>query len=309
MTQPIVSIIIPAYNHQDYILETLESIIQLDYKPIELLIINDGSTDNTLKILNENVNRLSNELYSVNLISRENRGLISSLNEGIALSQGKYIKIIASDDTLEPDILKDTIPLMEKDNLDILFVNINKINGDSKLIASNIAGIKGIEVEFVGITELTLERALDFNRFFGPAYIANAEVFSKIGPFNSEILIEDWEYMLRCIDAKLLFGYLPKPLVNYREHGENSWKRVFFILEHNLKILNNYKTIGNHKKRLGVQYNKVINALLLDKKFLQTEWNQLNLSMKSQQFSVIDFFPSMIKTLLNFHKLKLKNKN
>lgn len=305
----LVSVIVPCYNHELYVRETIDSILNLNYSPIELIMVNDGSSDRTDAVIQQLLPKCRLKFERVLYQIQENKGLIETLNGAIKLCTGEYVKIIASDDTLEPNLFDESIDLMKRENLFILFVNLNIINQESQVIRRNLPGVKGIGIDFNDIRDLTLERALDFNRFFGPAYIAKTEVFLKVGQFDSEILIEDWEYMLRCIEAKIPLGYLPKPLVNYREHEANSWKRVFFILDHNLKILSKYKPIGNHKKRLGVQYHRVIKVLLTNNSITQGEWNQLRLSMKLQQFSIIDFFPSMIRTFLNFYKLKLKTKN
>jgi len=95
----IISILIPAYNHQNYVEETLDSILHDSFKNKEIVIINDGSTDNTDKVITSWIEKHSKEI-NITYKSRENRGLTKTLNELLSLSNGSYLVAIASDDFL-----------------------------------------------------------------------------------------------------------------------------------------------------------------------------------------------------------------
>lgn len=105
MNNSLVSVVMPVYNAEKYLSYAIKSILDQTYRNIELIIINDGSTDNSLKI----IERYKVKDSRVILISRENRGLISSLNEGFEKAKGKYIARMDADDiSLDKRIEKQT---------------------------------------------------------------------------------------------------------------------------------------------------------------------------------------------------------
>ncbi|MGI1804686.1 glycosyltransferase family 2 protein [Exiguobacterium sp. TDN 0502] len=105
----LVSIIIPAYNCESYIEETLDSILQQTYTDWEAIIINDSSTDNTLKIINEYINK-DHRFKVIDLVT--NQGAAKARNAGIKLSTGRFLAFLDSDDTWEVKKLESQIKFM-----------------------------------------------------------------------------------------------------------------------------------------------------------------------------------------------------
>lgn len=99
MKNPIISIVIPCFNSQDYIKSTLQSILNQSEKNFEILIINDGSTDNSLKVINQFNDK------RINIISQENQGVSAARNYGLKLAKGNYILFFDSDDVMSKDFL------------------------------------------------------------------------------------------------------------------------------------------------------------------------------------------------------------
>lgn len=102
MSNSMVSIIIPVYNTEEFVEEAVRSIMNQTLQDIEIIIINDGSTDNSLSI----IRKLANEDDRIQIYSRENKGLSATRNQGIYLAKGKYLYFMDSDDYLEPDALE-----------------------------------------------------------------------------------------------------------------------------------------------------------------------------------------------------------
>jgi alpha-1,3-rhamnosyltransferase len=100
MHNSLVSVIIPSYNHALYIEECITSVINQDYKLIELIIIDDGSTDISVDKINLLVDVCKNRFLRFKFIARENRGLAQTLNEGLQWCEGEYIQCLASDDLI-----------------------------------------------------------------------------------------------------------------------------------------------------------------------------------------------------------------
>ena len=137
---PLVSFIIPTYNTEKYIKATVYSILNQSYEDIEIIAVNDGSTDKSLKILNDiecNDNRLK-------IINTKNQGVSSARNTGIDNANGEWIYFIDSDDLLLPNAL--SVLLKHKDDdIDIIMTEIIKSNetntpffdGNEKIITHN----------------------------------------------------------------------------------------------------------------------------------------------------------------------------
>lgn len=111
-----VSVVIPIYNVEDYLKECLDSIIQQSYKNLEIILINDGSTDNC-KLICE---KYRDKDQRVILINQNNKGLSHSRNEGMALATGEYISFVDSDDIIQPSMISDLVKIAKENNADIV---------------------------------------------------------------------------------------------------------------------------------------------------------------------------------------------
>lgn len=128
------SIIIAMYNAQKYIEKCLESAVNhdIDSDDYEVIIINDGSMDLSLSIVKDFLSR--NPTINIEIISKENGGQGSARNLGLNLAKGKYILFLDSDDWIDSNNLVPLLVNAEKNNLDILSFNFNRINEDGKLL-------------------------------------------------------------------------------------------------------------------------------------------------------------------------------
>ncbi|MDK0881995.1 glycosyltransferase family 2 protein [Clostridium perfringens] len=126
--KPLVSVIIPVYNVQQYIEKCLNSVLEQSYNNIEVIIVNDGSTDNSLSIIN---NIISNK-ENVKLIVQKNKGLSSARNSGLKFSKGKYIFLLDSDDYIQKDVIDKMVNKAEKDDSDIVIGKYNIIESSNK---------------------------------------------------------------------------------------------------------------------------------------------------------------------------------
>lgn len=125
---PKVSVIIPVYNTELYLPKCLDSVINQTLNEIEIIAINDGSTDNSVEILND---------YALNdsrirIISSQNKGGGAARNIGLSIATGNYIIFLDSDDFFELDMLEKMYKSAIKDNLDIVVCNMNKYNDINK---------------------------------------------------------------------------------------------------------------------------------------------------------------------------------
>lgn len=130
----LISVIMPVYNAEAYLDEAIQSILKQTYNNFEFIIINDGSTDKSLELIKE----YEKEDERIILISRENRGLVASLNEGIQKSNGKYIARMDADDISLPERFERQIIHMKSQDLDICGGNFLSINSQGFLMSLHL---------------------------------------------------------------------------------------------------------------------------------------------------------------------------
>lgn len=139
-----VSIIVPIYNMEKYLNRCIESIVNQTLKDIEIILVNDGSTDNSKKICEEWCNR-DNRII---LINKKNGGLSDARNKGIEMASSKFIGFVDSDDWIEKNMFKDLFTNIKKYNADICalkFEKVNKYSMDRLSLDNNIKVYSNIE--------------------------------------------------------------------------------------------------------------------------------------------------------------------
>lgn len=130
MNNPLISIILPIYNVENYLHKSIDSVINQTYKNIEIILVDDGSTDNSSKICDEYVSLDPR----IKVIHKKNGGLSSARNIGIDNAKGEFIALIDSDDFISINFINELLNLIIKYNVDIAECDIEKVNEiDSKL--------------------------------------------------------------------------------------------------------------------------------------------------------------------------------
>lgn len=202
MKERLVSIIMPVYNTNNYLKEAIQSIIKQTYKNWELIIINDGSTDNCLKTINIYIND------KIKLINFEkNKGTAIARNAGIDMAKGTYIAFLDSDDIWKADKLRKQIKFMERENADFSFSAYDRISED----APNLKKIVKVpyKIEYI--------QALKNTIILTSTVIINIEKINKEEIKMPNIKIAEdtatWYNILR--NGKIAYGY-NESLVQYR---------------------------------------------------------------------------------------------
>ncbi len=123
------SIIVPVYNVELYLPICLDSLINQTLEEIEIILVNDGSTDNSLSIINDYASKYSN----IKIINKENGGLSDARNAGLKEAKGEYLAFVDSDDWIKKDMLKDLYLLAKKHSAEIAFCSLQNINEKGKV--------------------------------------------------------------------------------------------------------------------------------------------------------------------------------
>ena len=133
MQEPLVSVLIPVYNHEKYVQDTINSIIKQTHKNIELIVLDDGSKDSSFEKIKELKEKCEKRFVNIHIGTKENEGMCATLNKMLDFSNGKYIYIIASDDLSKPDAIEKEVLFLENNPDYSLVVGDNEIiDGDSK---------------------------------------------------------------------------------------------------------------------------------------------------------------------------------
>ena len=253
---PLVSIVVPAFNHESYVKTCLDSVFNQSYREIELLIINDGSSDKTHQEIQNWIDNCPPRFIRFQYINRENFGLTKTLNQGLEWSQGKYFSSIASDDILAEDKIKLLVSELEKKgtSFSAAFGNAKFIDDLGQDFSMKIEDIHG---SIVGKTTLFLEyytheRKFDFRdpEYFGtyPSLLAGnylpamsnllrTSCIREVGGWTSGNTVEDWELWLK-LSKTTRFCYVDEIVAFYRWHESNASKvKRERILRDSIKLL------------------------------------------------------------------------
>ena len=149
MDEKLVSVIIPAYNIEDYIGRCLDSIISQTYKNLEIIVVDDGSRDYTGEILDN----YAKKDRRIKVIHKENGGVSSARNKGIEAAEGDYIGFIDGDDLIEPEMYKTLVDLLEEENADIAHCGYQMVFPD-RIDYYHNTGKKKIQTTEEGLKDL-----------------------------------------------------------------------------------------------------------------------------------------------------------
>jgi len=217
-----VSIIIACYNHQEYIKESLDSILDDSYKNKEIVIINDGSPDNSHKVISQWIEK-NTEKINITYINRENKGLNKTLNELVSLSAGKYIIMMDSDDYLIDGGIEKRVNYL-KSNLckDAVFCDSSVVDKQSNLThKSQLFEYRGYKKEEFKNTKNINKTILKRFAIAGPILMVRKELYTNVGLYDENLCVEDLDFYLRVI-AQNKLGFLDEVVCAYRIHGANA---------------------------------------------------------------------------------------
>lgn len=315
---PLVTVVIPCYNHEKYVKECIQSVINQDYVNIELMIINDGSKDNSHEVIMSLVEECKGRFKRFEYINRENKGLSATLNEMVNWSNGKYFSAIASDDILITNKISLLVEKLENldENYAAAFGDATFIDDKSNEVYIDYKTGEYSTKEKGGKSFLdyyTLKRDFDYKdeSAFGsyktllggnylPAMSAVIKLkqIKEVDAWTSGNRLEDTEMWLK-LARNYKFYCVDSVVALYRWHDLNSMKTIhselLFDLTKILKSEKNYAdNIGNSDFDSSYYYSLLARNLFLT-----------NCSIKSK-ISLIDI--SEMPQLCNFIIKKLLRK-
>lgn len=269
---PLVSIGLLTYNHENYIEDTLKSLLSIDYDDVEILILDDASKDNTQNIILKYMGRLKKRYKNIGYFFHENNtGNISkNVNELIENTTGKFFYALAGDDMFLSNGVKQLVKAMEENpECSVVCANMIEI-GESYHFGDAIddSGMV-IKNKESGVEKKDLFKRLMLgmgNSIATPTVLFKRAVFERNGLHDETIPYEDYEYWLR-ISRKEKFYYLNKPVALHRKaetsvsnyHSENGMKKLQKMMDVDYQIKEKYihELSENEQKTCWREYYSV----------------------------------------------------
>lgn len=257
VNSPLVSVVIPYFNCEKYIVETLDSVEKQTYPHVEIIVVNDGSSAASTEYLEEVLQDKTNILY----LSQTNQGVSSARNTGAKVAQGEFLLFLDADDKIASQYLQTA-------------VNIMLSKPTCKLVYSNVEFFG----EKVGVWNLpqytTFDKLLQGNMIYCTALHRKSD-FTKLGGFDEDLsAYEDWDYWIRLLQNggeviridEILFSYrkrndgtsLMDSLKKDRTEDRYNWQKIYLkhnnlYMQYGLGFLD---LIRNQKKKKDLQYWK-----------------------------------------------------
>ncbi|WP_304525787.1 glycosyltransferase [Halomonas sp. I5-271120] len=233
--KPLVSVVIPCYNHAQFVKDSIQSVICQDYDNIELIIIDDGSKDKTVEIVKEMIPLCEKRFQRFDFRSRPNKGLSATLNEALAWCKGEYFSPLASDDMALPHKTSFLISKHHQLSAAVIFGSVKKIksNAESQDLILNCE-------------HLFKDLLFIKNIPFAPASMIRTDVIRGMGGFKEDIALEDLYLWLKITSCGEKMYSFPEVVVKYRDHPSNTIKKFKFMHEQRVKVLDLFCTSSEY---------------------------------------------------------------
>lgn len=196
---PLVSIVMPTYNQAEYLLQAIESVLEQTYHNLELIIVNDGSTDDTSDILGRQ------EDDRVKILHQENQGASAAMNAGFRISKGRYLTWLASDNFYRPCFLEKMVAVLEaSDHYALAYTSFENVDEG------------GRHIDYVLLEEYVDGLLLVNPGAIGVGFLYRRGVYDFCGDYE-ELVCNDLAYWLKASE-RFSFTFIPEVLVSNRKH-------------------------------------------------------------------------------------------
>lgn len=209
-----VSVIIPTYNYGRFIKEAIDSALGQTYAPLEVIVVDDGSTDETAEVVGLFGDR-------VRYVKQANAGVCAARNRGVAESSGEFIAFLDADDIWEPTKLEKQVVKFDDPEVGLVHCGLRVFDSDSGETKDLcLEGAEGDVADGLLLWEAPVVNAS------GSAVIVTRKAFDQVEGFDTRSKVgEDWDFCYR-VARKFKVGFVREPLINYRSHGASAHHNV-----------------------------------------------------------------------------------
>ncbi|MGL4609385.1 MAG: glycosyltransferase family 2 protein [Trueperaceae bacterium] len=223
--EPLVSVVIPAYNAAKYLGAAIESLQAQTYQNLHMIIVNDGSKDDTAAV----ADCLAAQDKRIEVIHKANAGVSAARNDAMRVVKGDLMCFLDSDDTYLPEKVAKQVKFLQ-DHPELALVYCGNYIGDENL--------KIVEEPSPNRPPVPFKEAFLYRCWFSPiAPMLRTSLMKKVGFFDANLHGgEDWDYWIRCLEHTD-FGYIPEPLGIYRRHPTQSHHNQAMMRRDGFKLI------------------------------------------------------------------------
>jgi teichuronic acid biosynthesis glycosyltransferase TuaG len=260
--QPLVSVIMPAYNAEQYVAEAIKSVLDQTYPNWELIVVDDGSTDGTARVVNE----FANADRRVKYVFQENSQVGKARNTGLRNSAGPLVAFLDADDLWLKDKLELQVNTILNENVDLVFTECFVFEGDNVTDESTTFATPTGTFHGPNLLNALFLR----NRLAILSVLVRREALTKVGFFEEGAKYqrcEDYDLWLKLARQGMVFHGMEKTLVRYRLHASAATRDKSRVLKPMIEVVRRYLddvTVSGDEKRRRVRdlYRDLISALV-----------------------------------------------
>lgn len=239
---PEISVVIPVYNQEKFVAQTIDSVLSQTFQDIEILLVDDGSTDRSPEIIKQYAAQYPEKIVYIEHDNHKNYGVSVSRNVGIKRAQGKYVAFLDADDLWSPEKLECQLYVLERYH-EVAFVYCqlalidHEGNPTTEMYEAYVIG-EGIHDKAFQAFDLSFSRKIAFG--FGSTPLIRKHILFEVGLFDTGL---KYQYEDEVLAGKIAYRYpvyfLPQPLAKYRIHGKNAcsdlmsndqWRKVEYAI-------------------------------------------------------------------------------
>lgn len=298
---PLFTIIIPAYNHENYVQKAILSVLNQTYSNMQLIVINDGSKDNTDNKIRELINQYPGRFEYIN---KKNEGVSTTLNLGLSLAKGTLFYYLASDDLLFPDTIATVVDLFQKSTKKTGLIYSDYFEQQEEITTADCSN--GILTDKKNIFKAVLKNTLPI---LGPCCFFKTECLKSVGGFHNSLPLEDFYIVLKitfhfdvsCYNKKIVFHRLHETnsAMQYKKIGPAAIKTLtIFFNEYHIKNkkLKKEALEARHRWQAWVGFNNK------DRRYALHHYTRSFFLRPFYFFLDINYIKSWVRTLLNQFK-------
>ncbi|MFH1851404.1 MAG: glycosyltransferase family A protein [Candidatus Neomarinimicrobiota bacterium] len=246
-SKPRLSVMLANYNHGRYLRESLAAIVSQDYDDFELLVIDDGSTDDSVAIIGEFIRDYPRIIF---LRNEENTGGLAAIQKLLDRASGDYLYFAAADDRIRPGFFRKSMVLLEKfPSAGLCSGLAGMITADGRIIGNYLSPVVN-QKQCYFTPGMVVEKLLDYGPcFMGNALIYRRSTWAAVGGFHTELgpFADGFAYQAMALRAGACF--IPEALADWRRTGAGYSANVYADWEQSLAIINRAEVLmtGQHK--------------------------------------------------------------
>jgi alpha-1,3-rhamnosyltransferase len=237
MSLPLVSVAVPTYNHAPFLTACLESVRAQTYPRLELVVVDDGSTDDTLALAERFAATYAGRFERLTILHQPNQGVSAASNRAITACQGEWVHLLGSDDWLYPDKIlrqQQAIDAWNEPRLALIYSDVDFIDAEGQVLSSATRKRPPPGPDHQAYLWL-----ISHNYIANPTVALRREAFLAIGGFDEQLRLEDLDGWLR-LSVHHAIARTPGVLAGYRRHDGNASRRQWMMFEANWDTLGKF---------------------------------------------------------------------